>query len=492
MLRILTLSILLVGFISTNAQTISAKLLQKGNDKPIPYATIQISEDEGVMSNEEGDFQFEKSEIITTQDSLLISSLGFKSKAISLLDSLPKIIYLEDEIFKIAPVVLTNTKISADEIIAKVKENLTKNYNSKFIKSQIFIRSTDKNYNKKFDLNLKKSTIDGIDEQLLNELSQTIPKRFTSFKEIFANAYHNSRESKTQNQKGLLMQNSSEIGSTDEIEEKLKETFENAIKPNSYLVFKTGVFKIGETEMMDSLKRKREITIGKSRENDRKKDNKNENKLSKMLSELFVNPDSEVNFLSKSTKYKFEKIGFVNIGDTYAFVLGFMPKGNAKYKGKIYVNIDDYAILRADIEGARKVFNKQFNMLGISVNELSYKSTIMFMKSKSQYFLHYFKKEMVNSVGMDRNFKIIEKNKFVKGRKKQNVVKLEFDLMLENRSKLEIVQSNLLSSSKSNFNQIEPIKDFKLVEKKTYPKGFWNGYNILTPEKAIKELKIED
>lgn len=493
MLRKLSLTFLIIGIITnTNAQRITAKLLTTENNIPIPFATIQFSKNEGVMSNEEGDFEFESPTKIAVNDSLKISSLGFKTKTLSMLDSLPEIIYLEEEVFEIAPVVLTNKRISADEIIENVKENLITNYSTKFVNSQIFFRSTEKNFNKRFNLNLKKSTIQEIDKQLLNELSQSVPNKFTSFKEIFVNAYHNSRKSKIQHQKGLLMENTSEIGSTDEIQEKLKKTFENAIKPDSYLVFKTGIIRLGKTEVMDSMKKKQEISIGKPKEEDKHYSRNEESKLNEVLSELFVNPESEVNFLSKSNKYKFEKIGFVRIGDSYAFVLSFKPKSGAKYKGKLYVNIDDFAILRADIEGARRVFNKQFNMLGISANELSYKSTVMFMKNESQYFLHYYKKEMLNTVGLDRNFKIIEKNKFVKGRKKQNVVELQFDLFLENQSKIEIAQSNLSAISEIEYSQITSTKDFKLVEKKTYPKDFWNGYNILTPEKAIRELKIED
>ncbi len=493
MLRIF--SILLLFFVTTSsAQKISAKLLDKENKTPIPFATIQYAKQEGTMSNEEGDFEFEKPKQVVQGDSLTISSLGYKVLSLALTDAIPPKIYLEEEIFEIAPVVLSNKKLEAEEIIERVKENLVNNYHHGFIKSQIFIRNSTKDTNEKFELNLKESSINEIDMQLFNEMSLSVPKDFTSHKEILGNAFHNTIETKSITQKGLLMRNATEIGSTEEIEKKLKATFEKAIKPDSYLVFKTGIIKLGETETIDEMKKdgKMEVSIGKSKEGNDKEKDESLGILSRVLDELFVNPNSDIDFISDSHKYFFEKVGYVKIDGTYVMVMNFSPKRKAKFKGKIYVNIEDFAIVRADIEGAKKIFDKHFNMFGISANSLTYKSTVMFTKKKAQYYLHYFKKQGLTSVGLDRNFTIIEKNKNTGGRKRQNKLKFNLNLRFLNFQKLELVQTDISSMSEGEFKQVNVSKAIELKESKTYPADFWNGYNILTPEKAIKELKIED
>jgi len=495
MLRIFTISLFIFGFIfNSPAQKLTAKLLDKENNLPIPFATIQYSETEGTMSNEEGSFEFEYPVKITEKDSVNISSLGYKSRSFSLLDSLPDVIYLQEEVFKIAPVVLSNKKLDAEEIIEKVKENLYKNYRHGFAKSKIFIRSSTKDTNQKFVMNLKESSIKEIDKQLFNEISLSVPKDFTSHKELLGNAYHNIVKAKSIAQKGLLMQNATEIGSTEEIEEKLKATFEKAIKPDSYLVFKTGIIKLGETETIEEMKEegKMEVRIGKSKDkNDLDKD-ESLAFLSNVMDELFVHPNSDIDFISDSQKYLFEKVGYVKIGDTYVMVLQFKPKRKAKFKGKIYVNIDDFAIVRADIEGAKKIFDKHFNMFGVSANSLTYKSTVMFTKKDAHYYLHYFKRQGLNSVGLDRNFTIIEKNRNTGGRKRQNKLKFNLNLKFLNYQKLELVQTDIVAVSESVFNRVNATEAFEFKESKTYPPEFWNGYSILTPEKAIKDLKIED
>jgi len=496
MLRILTLLFFLIGIVfNANAQTISAKLLDKENNLPIPYATIQFSKNEGVMSNEEGDFEFEKSTEISAKDSIIISSLGFKTKALSLKDSLPKIIYLDTKIFKITPVVLTNKKVSVDEIIDGVKHNLSKNHKSSYSKSNLFVRENYKQRIKYFDFTIEKTTIDNINQQLFDSVTRKIPRSFTSLIESSGDLYINkSEEAKIQVNRALVIQNKHEIASAEKMQEDFMNMLKNNTKPNSYLVIKSGIIRLDKTESIDSIVRYDDKQTKKTIDEKNESIQKNRNDaVNALVKNLFINSDSKVDILNKSNRYSYTKSGYVEIGNDLAYIIDFVPKGKAKYKGKLYINTEDFAILQAEIYGARSIFDKHFNMLGINANELTFKSTLIFSKEMDQnYHLKYLKEETSQEVGIKRPIKVIEKNKIVKGRNKQNEVSFDMNIQIHNKSTKEIVLNKVNKTTQASFEAFQPKNTGQITRFNAYDTSFWNGYNILTPEKAIKELKIED
>lgn len=496
MLRIFTISFFIFGFIfNSAAQKLTAKLLDKENHLPIPFATIQYSKNEGTMSNEEGDFEFEKPTQIVSQDSVFISSLGFKTKALSLQDSIPTIIYLEEEIFKISPVVLSNKKMEINEIIEKVKQNLSKNYKRSYSTSSLFIRENYRQRIKNFDFTIEKTTIDNINQHLFDSVTDKIPRKFTSLIESSGNLnVKKSEQAKVLVNRALIIQNKHDIASVEGMQEDFMNMLKKNTKPNSYLVIKSGIIRLEKTESIDSIVRFEDKQSKKTEEEKNESIQKNRNNaVNALVKDLFINEDSKVDILKKSNRYVFSKLGFVEIGNDLAYVIDFSPKGKTKYKGKLYVNTEDFAILRAEIFGARKIFDKKINMLGIKANELSFKNVVIFSKENTEsYHLKYLKHETSQEVGIKRPIKVIEKNKIVKGRNKQNEVSFDMNIQIHNRTIKELVLTQVEKSTAAAFESFEPKNGVKTTRLNAYDTSFWNGYNILTPEKAIKELKIED
>ena len=496
MLRIFTISFFIFGFISNgSAQKHSAKLVDKENDEPIPFATILYSKNEGTMSNEEGDFDYVKPEKVTSKDSIFISSLGFKKKAFALQDFIPEIIYLEEEVFKIDPVVLSNKRIEIDEILAKVKQNLNQNYKKLNFSSNLFVRESYKQRIKNFDFIIEKTSIDNINQHLFDSIMNKIPRKFTSLIET-SGAIHvnNSKEAKTLVKRALVIQNKHDIASGESMQADFMKMLKENTKPNSYLVIKSGIIRLDKTESIDSIVNYEDKQSKKTEEEKNESIQKNRNNsVNFLVKDLFINKDSNIDILNKSHRYIFSKSGFVEIGNDLAYIIDFEPKGKAKYKGKLYVNTEDFAILRAEIYGARKIFDKKFNMLGIKANELSFKNVVIFSKENmDSYHLKYLKHDTSQEVGIKRPIKVIEKNKMVKGRNKQNEVSFSMNIQIHNRTIKELVLNQVEKSSLATFESFEPENVVKTTRLSAYDTSFWNGYNILTPEKAIKELKIED
>jgi hypothetical protein len=172
-------------------------------------------------------------------------------------------------------------------------------------------------------------------------------------------------------------------------------------------------------------------------------------------------------------------------------VLDFEPKRSEDFRGTLYINSDDFALIRADFENVQSI--KTFKLLGLSLNTYLSKGKIIFSKgTDNQYGLRYFESEVGNRMGVKRPLKIIEKNRHVKGRNKQNELSGNVDLAFTNIDKNEVVvfeSENLPPSSYDAFTEKNTILPTYMP---SYDPEFWKGYNIIEPNAAILEFTSTD
>jgi hypothetical protein len=80
MVKKLCASIFLVAFTSNAfSQTLTSQILDAETQLPVPYATVQTSEYNGVMTNDEGVFTLFTEGLSEKKDSITVSSLGYKT-----------------------------------------------------------------------------------------------------------------------------------------------------------------------------------------------------------------------------------------------------------------------------------------------------------------------------------------------------------------------------------------------------------------------------
>ncbi len=78
-----TLSIFSLFVISIGtAQNFSAKVIDQVSGEPIPYATIETGINQGIITNEEGEFTFLMGQVKRPQDSIYISYMGYETKGV--------------------------------------------------------------------------------------------------------------------------------------------------------------------------------------------------------------------------------------------------------------------------------------------------------------------------------------------------------------------------------------------------------------------------
>jgi hypothetical protein len=109
---------------------------------------------------------------------------------------------------------LTNRNMSPEDIIDMVKENLEKNYSINYQNTSLFIRQTGTSNMKKFKFSLTESTIDNINQKLLDQTFGNVKKKYVYLNETLADGViKNQTESKLMFQKSLSIQSKEELAS---------------------------------------------------------------------------------------------------------------------------------------------------------------------------------------------------------------------------------------------------------------------------------------
>src|SRR5690606_1460751 len=232
-------------------------------------------------------------------------------------------------------------------------------------------------------------------------------------------------------------------------EEKFNDILKKNVKPDSYFKIKSGWFgtKVdandilaSETDSEDAEALKKELEAKQKKEEDRKKNFASFKKrsLTGIMEKLFFLEGSKLNFIAKSNRYLFKIVDFTYMGDQAIYLVDFEPKRSEDYKGRLYINADDFAVVRMDYQNVKSI--KTFKLLGISLDQYLAAGKMIFTKEENeQYHLQYLEEELVAKIGIKRPLKIIELNKKVKGRNKQNELSLEIDMASTATNKHQIV-----------------------------------------------------
>ena len=485
--------IFLLTSISIQCQSISSRVVDTKTNEGIPYATIQFAKHRGIITNEEGRFSINLNSKLEQQDSIYISSMGYKKTAIHFKATLDSVIYIEPKAIELNEVYLFNNDLSIDEIIEKVKENLPTNYNREPIKQRLFFRQSSLNTMTKLDIEFEKSTIEELNKKFLDSVISILPRNASYYTESLCDFYRKPDEHRLYIEKAAELYDKNNEGSMEALSAKLERIFRENVKPDSYLKIKSGWF--GQKVELDSLF---DATDETDELEDELKDNGNEHFLSSkkdqlhnLYSELFYNDDTKLNFIDKSNRYEFSLKGFTALEDEGVYVIAFDPKRSEDFRGTIYVNIEDFAIMRIDYENVNSL--KRIKLLGFSYEEITYKGTTIFSKgSNNKYDLRFIDKVFGRKMGIRRPLSVIEKNKHVKGRRKQNELSMELDIVNFNTEKYELVvfDSELISAGEfSNSVENDTVKATYLS---SYNPEFWEGYDIMEPNKAIREFTVSD
>ena len=483
MKKIFYLIFILVSF-NISAQSNIIKVLDSVTLSPVPFATVYFSNNKGIIANENGHFELIKKEL-KNDDSLFISSMGYKKVSFAINQFNDSLIFLSPKTIELKNVLLTNRNLSSSEIIEKARNAISKNYQTQLSENKIFYKSEFLGVTEKFNLNKFKSTIEEINSFLIDSLLNNLPKENKGITEILCYYYGNQEED---NQKINLIKSRETYNQEDELikslNSRLEESLKENLKSNSYFKVRSGLLPFSGDLDFEGLWDEKDSTsqeaLKKAKESELKRKqnfaNSRKSRITNIYNKLFYNEKTDLDFILKSNKYKFSNPELTYLGNQLVYIILCEPKGSRDFKGTLYINSEDFAIVRVDYENVKPLF--KLKLLGISQNNYLEKGRMVFSKlDNKNYSLSYFQSSYGRKFGIDRPFKIIEKNKYVKGRRKQNQISFKLDLKFNsvNREELRVFENKVMDERSFNIIKEENKVLPEFLEE--FNTNFWEEFD---------------
>ena len=472
--------IFILSILNSSSQTLQIKVIDSISEKPIAYSNVYFSNNNGLITDGTGNFELIKSQL-SQNDSMYVSMIGYDKKSFLIKNFNDSLIKLVQSPIKLSSVFLTSKKLSSDEIISSVIKNIEMNYEKEFTENKIYLSRKSNSITEKFTIDKFKSTVPNINSSLIDSLLANLKKDNNSGLETLAYYYKNfedeaqkikiikSRE--TYNKQGEVLES---------ISKKMEEAFKNELKSDSYFKIRSGIF--GGNLDIDGLEEVDSTNIESVKKFEKKEINEKDDfansqirTVNRLYNSLFFEKDSYLNFILKPNKYIFSdpKIDF--LGNDLVYIIEATPKGRGKYSGILYINTDDFAVVRIDFKNIKPVYN--IKLLGVFVNIYLRDGKMILSKFENKkYSLSYFKINSGRRVGFDRPLKLIEKNKNVKGRRKQNQISFRMDIISDEKTitELQVFESKKISKEEfenlKNKNQVLPEYSEEFIS------NFWEEF----------------
>ena len=480
---------------TVSAQTITSKVVDKKTGKPVPYATVEYGENQGVITNEEGLFSFVLDGSFQFADSVYVSSMGYAKTGFSLEQLQDSIVFVKPKAIELSGVYVFDKQLEAEEIVEKMIERLPKNVNNEPVRQRYFLRQSVLGNIQKVDFGFEKSTIAELNKELIDSIARAIPRHSHHYTETLGDFLKTSDSYKINVLKAAELYDKKDVNSFEDLGKRMEAMFKKNVKPDSYLKIKSGIFsqKVQVEEILEEADAEEAEIVEKEIQHDTTSGLVDSQKwiFDELLGEVYHEEDTKLDLIDKTRKYEFEIVGYADIDDMGVYVVDFRPKGNADFKGRLYINIDDFAVMRIDFENLKNLRN--FRLLGIFYRETLYKGTMRFAKlPNGRYELKFADFSFGRWFRLDRPLDVIEKNKNVKGRRKQNELRLNVDFRMQNINKWELVVFENRLIDKSEFESFTEDKSVKATYLPSYNPEFWKGYNIMEPNQAIREFKAAE
>ena len=478
--KIFVILIFILSILNSSSQTLQIKVIDSISEKPIAYSNVYFSNNNGLITDGTGNFELIKSQL-SQNDSMYVSMIGYDKKSFLVNNFNDSLIKLVQSPIQLSSVFLTSKKLSSDEIISSVIKNIEMNYEKEFTENKIYLSRKSNSITEKFTIDKFKSTVPEINRSLIDSLLANLKKDNNSGLQTLAYYYKNfedeaqkikiikSRE--THNKQGEVLES---------ISKKMEEAFKNELKSDSYFKIRSGIF--GGNLDIDGLEEIDSTNIESVKKFEKKEINEKDNfansqirAVNRLYNSLFFEKDSYLNFILKPNKYIFSEPKIDFLGNDLVYIIEATPKGRGKYSGILYINTDDFAVVRIDFKNIKPVYN--IKLLGVFVNIYLRDGKMILSKFENKkYSLSYFKINSGRRVGFDRPLKLIEKNKNVKGRRKQNQISFRMDIISDEKTITELQVFESKKISKDEFENLKNKNQLLPEYAEEFTSNFWEEF----------------
>ena len=486
--------ILIAGITVLRSQEISATIKDSLTKEVISFANIYLSSGKGILSNEEGVFRIQLNDQISSKDSLSISCMGYKTVVYPVSKFKDSIIFLPSKTIALGSIILSNKNLSAEDIIKEVKKNIAEKYELDLTHKKIFFRESGSQEFKKLRVKVKKSSIKEFNQAFWDSTLLKIPRKNEWHTEVSGSLYgdFSKDNQKLEIDRALELEDKKTTAIFNNIETAFDTILKQNIKKDSYFKLRMGLIstKLEDVELNSS--EKDTLTPNEKLVKEKESFSKRRKRIiTNIISVLFEKEMLSISVLKKSNRYDFERVDFTYLNNIPVYILKFKPSGNVDYAGKLYIDADKMTLLRAEYKNIKDI--RDISLLGFSFKHYFKEIAIQFKKTASgKYALQYLEAIDQFETGVNRAFSILEKNKVVKGRNKQNELKMELNFRTNQFQKYQMVVFESERITQEIFDAFKEKPSILPVNLIQYDPTFWEGYTIIEPNQVIKKFKVDD
>ncbi|MEA1878459.1 MAG: carboxypeptidase-like regulatory domain-containing protein [Bacteroidota bacterium] len=469
-------------------QQVRGVVIDTDTDIAMPFVNIAVvGSTYGTVSNQNGEFTLNL-ERIGQSDSIAFYYIAYKTFTIAVSDMTDGMtVKIREKPVKLRTIAIIANPYSPKELIQKALERREVNYPRIAQKREVFIRSNNASYINAFDITLEKSTIPEIDEKIVKEMVDSIPRYNRSYTDHLYTLYsippQDSAKAKykVEGIKHVILKED-DGGGLDRIEKVLTDLFDTKTDDNTFWKYRTGILSFKESHVEVS-----------GLENDSVQNAEAKRDSMYRIVELFVLTGDLPwgwDFIQKPNRYKYQNVGIIGIRGEDAYALSFTGLLGSDYQGMIYISIETYAILRIEYSLKQRKKEKGIKLLGVNYNEEVDAGLLLYEKDEFGYFPKYTMQRSANRYGVKRAFEIIRKEKRPLFNKKLYEAALDLNLQGYQESCFEQLVVYRESFSDIRFRNIteKAVKPERIT---SYSDTIWEGYSIIEPTKQMKEYQAK-
>lgn len=491
--KTIAISLLVVGFgtLMLNSQTkpfnsISGLVIDATTHTPLPYVNVWVpNKGDGTISNENGEFKLITTDL-SSSDSIWFQYLGYGTKKYRLadLDSTNLRISMNEQIINVSEMVVYAKNPDVNKILMKVRENVPMNYQRSYQQSEIFVRTRNSHEIKKIDTRYEKSTMPQFDKERIQDIQEKLPREIITYHDILADLYlsgskDDSVRQKVQARKAVLLENRN----TD-LAFMFVEEFNRALNESNegeYWQMKSGLFNI-------EMSRPKDPSAEQEIENQTLRNLRYS--LKSEMNFAFMENKDYWEFIFEPRRYNYTIAGGTMMQGVEVFIIDFNPLKKGKYKGRMYIASDTYALIKADYSLIDANLGSDFNMLGVGYREGAYHASIYYEKSEKGYALKYLSRSFGSDFKFNRSLSLKKKKDRFLIDKTLEEIKVDLNLNVESDELVEILVFNRKALSKEIFHQFKASSTVDLIQVNQFNDEAWKEYSIIEPTRQMKEYKI--
>ena len=498
-LTILILLSFAAGFSQTNIDStnislnkeISGVLLDLDKKTILPYANIVVlHKNKGSITNEKGQFLL-NIEKLSKKDTISFQYIGYETKnlTISQLDR-SAVIYLKENTYNLEEIFVFSNNLNPESIVKKVLENKHSNYKITSSKNQTFIRRRFVSDIDKIDIKFKKSSFSQLNEKMIDLIERKLPRHSVSYTDFLGNLYFSGIKNDSTQLKidpiKMVSLKDKDLADVEQLESIFEKMFADT-KEKEYWKIKSGIIG-GKVQINNELDKERRDSLKSINEREFKTVYYR-NSTNHLLKYSSFDNKKEWDFLYHTSRYEFTLVGGTVVNEEDVYVIDFVPKKSGKFKGRVYIAIKSFALVRADYEYAEGKTGKNIHLFGVGYSENMFSGSISFEKRNGTYQLKYFSKKEGTGMSADRNLSLIKKKKRFLLDKNLNEIKVRINLNIREEYSVEMLILDHKEISNNQFNDFKQKEFIKMIYVDQFDDQLWKGYSIIEPTKQMRDYK---